>query len=71
MDHCPGKMVLEIEIVLETIIKTIESGEKKKRQVLKEKAWEKAIDTFNYKEFQTMHSDKSEIKKGNSAHRQA
>jgi len=43
---------------MEKNIKTIESGEKKRRQVSKEKAWEKAIDNFNYKEFQDMHKSK-------------
>ena len=39
----------EIKIVLEMIVKSIERGESK------EKAWEKAIENFNYEEFQNMH----------------
>jgi len=45
----------EIKIVLDIIVNSIENNEKKMRQVSKEKAWEKAIDNFNYEEFKNMH----------------
>ena len=44
----------EIKIVLDIIVKSIEKNEKKLRQVSKERAWEKAIDNFNYEEFHNM-----------------